>query len=49
MYTFGIYIYALFVRLAALLGHRKAKRMVTGHREIFPTLKEKLNPEAEYV
>ena len=49
MYTFGIYIYALFVRLAALLGPKKAKRMVTGHREIFPTLKEKLNPEAEYV
>ena len=49
MYTFGIYIYALFVRLAALLGHKKAKKMVAGHREIFPTLKEKLNPEAEYV
>ncbi len=49
MYTFGIYIYALFVRLAALLGHKKAKKMVAGHREVFPTLKEKRNPGAEYV
>ena len=49
MYTFGIYIYALFVRLAALFGHKKAKNMVAGHREVFSTLKEKLNPEAEYV
>ena len=49
MYTFGIYIYALFVRLAALFGHKKARKMVTGHREIFSTLKEKLDPGAEYV
>ncbi len=49
MYTFGIYIYALFVRLAALFGHKKAKNMVAGHREVFSTLKEKLNPGAEYV
>lgn len=49
MYTLGIQIYALFVRLAALLGHKKAKKMVSGHREIFSTLKEKLNPDAEYV
>ena len=49
MYTFGIYIYALFVRLAALFGHKKARKMVAGHREIFSTLKEKLDPGAEYV
>ena len=49
MYTFGIYIYALFVRLAALLGHKKARKMLAGHREIFSTLKEKLDPGAEYV
>lgn len=49
MYTFGIYIYALFVRLAALFGHKKARKMVAGHREIFSTLKEKLVPGAEYV
>ena len=49
MYTFGIYIYALLVRLAALFGHKKAGKMVAGHREIFTTLKEKLNPGVEYV
>ena len=49
MYTLGIYIYALFVRLAALFGHKKARKMVAGHREIFSTLKEKLDPGAEYV
>lgn len=49
MYTFGIYIYAFFVRLVALLGHKKAKKMVAGHREIFSTLKEKVKPGVDYV
>ena len=49
MYTFVIYIYAFFVRLAALLGHKKAKKMIAGHREVFSTLKEKLKPGADYV
>ena len=49
MYTFGIYIYAFLVRLAALLGHKKAKKMVAGHREVFSTLEEKLSPGVEYV
>ena len=49
MYGFGIYIYILFVRLAAFFGHKKAKKMLVGHREIFPTLQEKLKPGADYV
>ncbi len=49
MYTFGIYIYIFFVRLAALFGHKKAKSMLSGHREIFQALKEKLKPGADYV
>ena len=49
MYSFGIYIYILFVRLAALFGHKKAKKMLAGHREIFAVLKEKLNPDVDYV
>ena len=48
MYSFGIYIYILFVRLAALFGHKKAKKMLAGHREIFAVLKEKLNPDVDY-
>lgn len=49
MYTLGIYIYIFFVRLAALFGHKKAKNMLSGHREIFQALKEKLKPGADYV
>lgn len=49
MYSFGIYIYILFVRLAAFFGHKKAKKMLAGHREIFSVLKEKLNPGVDYV
>ena len=49
MYTFGIYIYIFFIRLAAFFGHKKAKKMLAGHREIFSVLKEKLNPDTEYV
>ena len=49
MYTLGIYIYIFFVRLVALLGHKKAKKMLAGHRDVFPALKEKLKPGAEYV
>ena len=49
MYTFGIYIYIFFIRLAAFFGHKKAKKMLAGHREIFSVLKEKLNPNIEYV
>ena len=49
MYSLGIYIYILFVRLAAFFGHKKAKKMLAGHGEIFSTLKERLNPDVDYV
>lgn len=49
MYSFGIYIYILFVRLAAFFGHKKARKMLAGHREIFSLLKEKLKPGTDYV
>ena len=49
MYTFGIYIYILLVKLAALFGHKKAKKIVAGHREIYSTLKENLKPDTEYI
>ncbi len=49
MYTFGIYIYIAFVRLAALFGHKKAKQMLEGHKEIFDTLKKNIVPGTEYV
>lgn len=49
MYTFGIYIYIAFVRLAALFGHKKAKQMLEGHKEIFDTLKKNIVPGTDYV
>ncbi|MBQ3243527.1 MAG: 3-deoxy-D-manno-octulosonic acid transferase [Bacteroidaceae bacterium] len=49
MYTFGIYIYIAFVRLAALFGHKKAKQMLEGHKEIFDTLKKNIVPDTDYV
>lgn len=49
MYTFGIYLYIFFVKLVALFGHKKAKKMIAGHREVFALLKEKVKPGTQYV
>ncbi len=49
MYTFGIYIYILLVRLAALCGHKKAKQKLVGHKRTLAMLKEHLKPENDYV
>ena len=49
MYTLGIYIYILLVRLAALFGHSKAKQKLVGHKQTLAVLKEKLRPESDYV
>ena len=49
MYTLGIYIYILLVRIAALFGHKKAKQKLAGHRQTHTVLKEKLKPGTDYV
>ena len=49
MYSLGIYLYALLVRLVAALGHRKARAMVRGQRDTWRILREKINPTARYV
>lgn len=49
MYTLGIYLYIFLVRLAALLGHRKAKQKLSGHRQTLRVLKEKLKPGENYI
>ena len=49
MYTFGIYIYAFLVRVVALFGHRKAKQMLAGHKEVFATLAKSIKPGVSYV
>ncbi len=49
MYTLGIYFYILAIKLAALFGHRKAKHMLEGHKEIFSTLRDKIKPGTDYI
>lgn len=49
MYSFGIYIYALLVRLVAAFGHRKAHAMVRGQHRTWRILREKIDPESRYV
>ena len=49
MYTFAIYLYILFVKLVALFGHKKAKQMLQGHKEVFALLKERAVPGTRYV
>ena len=49
MYTLGIYIYILLVKLAALFGHKKAKQKLVGHKQSLAVLKEKLKSGNEYV
>ena len=49
MYTFAIYLYIFFVKLVALFGHKKAKQMLQGHKEVFALLKERAVPGTRYV
>ena len=49
MYTFGIYIYIFFIKLVAMFGHKKAKQMLRGHKEVFALLGEKIKPGTNYV
>ena len=49
MYTIGIYLYMLAVKLAALFGHKKAERLIEGHREIFSSLEKGIKEGNDYV
>ncbi|MDO5075358.1 MAG: glycosyltransferase N-terminal domain-containing protein [Bacteroidales bacterium] len=49
MYSFGIFLYALVVRLLALLGHKKARLMVRGHRAAWRLLQTQIEPGQRYV
>ena len=48
MYSVLIYLYIAGIKLAALFGHRKAKLMIEGHRNIFPLLSERLCDGVKY-
>lgn len=49
MYTIGIYLYMLAVKLAALFGHKKAEKLIEGHREIFSSLEKGIKKENDYI
>ena len=49
MYTFGIYIYILLVRMAALFGHKKARQKLAGHKQTFALLEQRLDKTKDYV
>lgn len=49
MYSILIYLYIAGVKLAALFGHRKAKLMIEGHKNIFPLLAERLRDGVPYL
>lgn len=49
MYTLAIYLYIFFVKLVTLFGHKKAKQMLQGHKEVFALLKERVVPGTRYV
>ena len=48
MYSILIYLYIAGIKLAALCGHRKAKLMIEGHKNIFNQLAERLRPGVKY-
>lgn len=49
MYTIGIYLYMLAVKLAAFFGHDKAKRLLEGHEAIFSSLEKGVKAGEKYV
>ena len=49
LYTIGIYLYIVAVKLAAMFGHKKAKLMLEGHAETFSILKDKIKPGTDYI
>lgn len=48
MYNILIYLYIAGIKLAALFGHRKAKLMIAGHKNVFPLLTERLREGVPY-
>lgn len=49
MYNLGLYIYILFVRIAAFLGYGKAISKLSGHKDIFAALDKGVRHGERYV
>ncbi len=48
LYNLGIYLYAFIVRIISPF-HKKARKMIIGHKQTYKTLKEKVDPQAKYI
>ncbi len=48
LYNFAIYLYAFIVRIISPF-HKKAKKMVAGHKKTYSILREKVDPNARYI
>lgn len=49
MYTFSIYLYSIAVYIAALFGHKKARKLIKGHILTWKILKEKIDKTQRYI
>ncbi|WP_368666904.1 3-deoxy-D-manno-octulosonic acid transferase [Dysgonomonas sp. 511] len=47
-YNLAIYLYAFIVRVISPF-HKKARKMIAGHKQAYKILKEKADPNAEYI
>lgn len=48
LYQIGIFLYAFVVRLVSPF-HKKARKMIVGHKQTYGILRDKVDPNAEYV
>ncbi|MFV0536301.1 MAG: 3-deoxy-D-manno-octulosonic acid transferase [Dysgonomonas sp.] len=48
LYNFAIYLYAFIVRIISPF-HKKAKKMIVGHKKTYSILREKVDPNARYI
>ena len=48
MYSLAIYLYMFCVNVASLFK-KKARLMMQGHRQVYRTLREKIDPQERYI
>lgn len=48
LYNLGIYLYAFIVRLISPF-HKKARKMIVGHKQTYKVLKDKIDPQVDYI
>lgn len=47
-YSFAIYLYAFIVRIISPF-HKKARKLIRGHKETYNILRKKIEPDTEYI